>query len=558
MRKAYWVLLALVLAIALLPWQGALAEYKNGDTCPNCGKSSLVTEPYSDGNGHYVYCSSCGHWRTVDGDYISYNYGEKHWGGGATCSQPGQCEGCGEMYTLEHTIVPAWYPKEATCTEEGVKWYVTRCNICNQLFAVDAQLNPVEGPIVVGSWVIPATGHQLVHYDTSFPSCTEDGWSEHWYCSKCGKRFWEAEDEDEIYGDYWVIPATGHMMEHHEAKDASCTEKGNLEYWYCGRCEKYFRDAEGKTAYEKNGWVIPAGHTVVIDAAVEATCTQAGLTVGIHCSVCNAVLVEQEEVPALGHTEVIDPAVPATCTKTGLTEGKHCSVCGEVLVAQEEVPALGHKGVTDKAVAATCTAAGLTEGRRCAVCGAILVKQNTVPALGHSYGYWQPGEADGHVSACVRCGEEKTVECTLVGVPHPDPEAESIRICPVCGRLEAGGALVLVEGAEAEGDVPGGILAVFVSPEEEENRLLSIAFELDGELLRPEGEVRIILPAGLLEGYALELIGPEGGRTPVDYEAIEDREDAVSFTLTFPRAEETGEPVTTFFLALVPLEEAEG
>ena len=39
---------------------------------------------------------------------------------------------------------------------------------------------------------------------------------------------------------------------------------------------------------------------------------------------------------------MIDAAVEPTCTETGLTEGKHCSVCNEVLVAQTVVDKLPH------------------------------------------------------------------------------------------------------------------------------------------------------------------------------------------------------------------------
>ena len=122
-------------------------------------------------------------------------------------------------------------------------------------------------------------------------------------------------------------------------------------------------------------------HIVVIDAAAEPTCTEAGLTEGKHCSVCNEVLAAQEIVPALGHSEVIDVAAAATCTETGLTEGKHCSVCGVVLVTQEIVPAVGHSEAIVPAIPATHVTTGLTEGLSCAACGKVFVVQHEIPVI---------------------------------------------------------------------------------------------------------------------------------------------------------------------------------
>ena len=154
----------------------------------------------------------------------------------------------------------------------------------------------------------------------------------------------------------------------------TCTEKGYTTYTCaCGESKK-------------EDYVDATGHTEVVDAAVAATCTEAGLTEGKHCSVCKTVLVAQETVKAKGHTEVVDAAVAATCTKTGLTEGKHCLACKAVLVAQETVKVTDHtpgEWVVDKE--ATGTEAG-KHHQICSVCGATL-KEEVIPALGKQSDY---------------------------------------------------------------------------------------------------------------------------------------------------------------------------
>ena len=138
----------------------------------------------------------------------------------------------------------------------------------------------------------------------------------------------ESETESETETESGTEPHVHAFGDWTTVKDATCTENGEQQRsCECGEAETQSIEA--------------LGHTEVVDAAVDATCTEAGKTEGKHCSVCNEVLVAQEVVDALGHTEVIDAAVAPTELKAGLTEGKHCEVCGEILVAQEEIPALG-------------------------------------------------------------------------------------------------------------------------------------------------------------------------------------------------------------------------
>lgn len=91
-----------------------------------------------------------------------------------------------------------------------------------------------------------------------------------------------------------------HKFTHHDAVPATCSKKGNHEYWYCSDCKTYFKEAICENAYtddadaETGVWIEMIPHTLPIDF------DENGVK---YCSVCGHI---EGEAPML----VADEASP--------------------------------------------------------------------------------------------------------------------------------------------------------------------------------------------------------------------------------------------------------
>ena len=306
------------------------------------------------------------------------------------------------------------------------------------------------------------------------------------------------------------------------ASAATCTEAAKY-YVQCDRC-----GAVSETETVSVG--DPMGHDY---SGAPATCTEPQICAR---EGCGAVLDS-----AKGHTPVTDAAVAPTCTATGLTEGTHCEVCGDVLVAQQIVPMTGHN-YRSATKAPACTEGGYTI-YTCINCGDRYTANETSPR-GHWFGEWSANGDDTHSALCRRngCKHTGTTACAWFDgqlLMQQADEAYAFTFCPVCGEVSDGARLPLVEAAKAEAlteTLPRGELVLRMGELANGETILSVGFEYSGKLTQPTGEVKITIPAALLEGYTLSLLDADGAESALPC-AIEDGE--ASFTLSF--APEDGE-----------------
>lgn len=93
-----------------------------------------------------------------------------------------------------------------------------------------------------GKTTVLVDGKTLAHVSATEPTCANEGNTEYWFDADNNKYYSDEELKNEITLADTVIKALSHEAVKVEAKAATETEDGNIEYWHCADCGKYFSD----------------------------------------------------------------------------------------------------------------------------------------------------------------------------------------------------------------------------------------------------------------------------------------------------------------------------
>ena len=376
-------------------------------------------------------------------------------------------------------------------------------------------------------------------------------------CSTCGGQYysahafpagqnWHSDDKNHWLsctvcheaktkmGAHWFVQGAVSVC----LKSAATCVAPAVYYTNCDYC--YHKGTD--TYVDPNNGPDPNNHDLVHHDAKAPTCTEIGWDEYDACQREGCTYTTKVELPALKHKLVHHDAKAPTCTENGWEEYDTCSRCD--YTTKVEIPAPGHN-YTEKVVKPTCGKGGYTL-HTCKKCNDSY-KDHQTKTLLHWYGEWTSNGDGTHSATCKRkdCKHVGKTECAIVEFKQDEATRT---LCPVCGNVSDGTHLALVEEVTAEGEhLPYGELVLRMGETANGNTLLSVCFEVSGKLTRPKGEVKITMPAELLNGVTLALLNADD--TEIDLPYIVEGENAV-FTLDFTDAE-----IPTVLIRLIPTAE---
>ena len=525
-KKSFALLLAAALLLCLLPGMALEAKAETiRNTCPFCYKMADLEitgfDRFNDDYHYVIYkCPLCG-----TGSHALFVPISLHSGGTETptCTTGKTCTRCGTQYGKLGHDWGAWQSRGnnsahfRTCQRDGCDAVDTEsCSGDSRATCIELGICTTCGGQYYGA-----------HTFLAAPNWDSDD-ENHWFsCTVCRKA------KTQVGAHFFV-----------QGNDSSCLKSAAtcvsppVYYTNCAYCYRKGTDTYVHPWYEPD----PNNHDLVHHDAKAPTCTEIGWNEYDACQREGCDYTTKVEIPALKHKLVHHDAKAPTCTEIGWEEYDTCSRCD--YTTKVEIPAPGHD-YTEKVVKPTCGKGGYTL-HTCKKCNDSY-KDHQTKTLLHWYGEWTSNGDGTHSATCKRkdCKHVGKTECAIVEFK----QAEATRtLCPVCGNVSDGTHLALVEEVTAEGEhLPYGELVLRMGETANGNTLLSVCFEVSGKLTQPKGEVKITMPAELLNGVTLALLNADD--TEIELPYIVEGENAV-FTLNFTDAE-----IPTVLIRLIPTAE---
>ena len=272
---------------------------------------------------------------------------------------------------------------------------------------------------ISGGVTPPAHTHDLKKVEAKAATCTEDGNIEYWTCTTCGKLYKDAAGTKEITKADTVIKAAHTGIKLYPAKEPTCDKDGCVAYWFCTGCDNYYFDNNGavgeKATVEKVA--IPAtGHKWVL---VVGGYTDGATQHTIKCSVCGQ---KKDEAHADRPGDVRDDVWQHDGTNHWNVYG-----CGTIM---NKAAHTWDAGVVT--TPATCTKAGV-KTFTCAKCG--YQKTETINATGHKYETTWTTDGTSHWHKCANC------DVTTDKADHTfdTNNCAENRTCTECGYVKPAG-----------------------------------------------------------------------------------------------------------------------